>query len=204
VYVALTNECNAELTMLAANGPAFTFPPGTSFEALPSGREPTGKEAAEHALQECGRLNEMEGERQGGREVVFAGLGEPLLRLPALLEALHVLKQQSEVCAIRLNTNGLVPAMDATSVVESLKLAGLTSVCVQLQTASPSQHRELVQPKNGLDFSDACNFVSTLAKLGVLVECTAVARPGVDLEAVHSLAVDQLGANLFKARPYFP
>merc|ERR1712224_108902 len=39
---------------------------------------------------------------------------------------------------------------------------------------------------------------------GIPVECTAVAKPGVDLEAVEHLATGTLKANSYKSRPYFP
>lgn len=204
VYVSLTNESNAQLTMLAANGPGFTFPPGTGFEPLPIGQEPTGKEAAEQALEECRRLDKEEGVKTGGREVVFAGLGEPLFRLPALLEALELLHGRHEVSGVRLNTNGLVRSGDAVSVAKKLKARGLASVCVQLQTSCPSQYRKLVQPKDGLGFDDACNFVRALAGAGFQVQCSVVANPSVDVDAARSLAINELGAETFQSRPYFP
>lgn len=190
--------------MLAANGPGFTFPPGTGFEALPTGEEPTGHEAASKALQECHRLDKEEGAKEGGREIVFAGLGEPLVRVPALLESLQDLHGRPEVSRIRLNTNGLVHSRDASSVAKSLKAAGLSSVCVQLQTACPDQYQELVMPKGGLGFADACNFVRALTEAGFRVQCSVVAHPDVDVDAARSLAIKELGADSFQSRPYFP
>eukprot|EP00929_Paragymnodinium_shiwhaense_P086614 TRINITY_DN47108_c0_g1_i1.p1 TRINITY_DN47108_c0_g1~~TRINITY_DN47108_c0_g1_i1.p1 ORF type:complete len:264 (-),score=40.14 TRINITY_DN47108_c0_g1_i1:204-995(-) len=206
VYASLTNESSAGLTMLAANGPGFTFPPGTGFQPLPSDQEPTGAEAADAAVQACRRLDQEEGPRQDGREVVFAGLGEPLMRLPALLDALQQLKAQPRnlVRATRLNSNGLVASAEAARTAEQLKAAGVGSVCVQLQTACAEQHAAMVQPRDGLSFGDACAFVSALARVGVPCEVTAIARPDVDTEAVKSLALSQLGATRFKTRPYFP
>eukprot|EP00747_Dinoflagellata_sp_TGD_P219607 gnl/TRDRNA2_/TRDRNA2_91706_c0_seq1.p1 gnl/TRDRNA2_/TRDRNA2_91706_c0~~gnl/TRDRNA2_/TRDRNA2_91706_c0_seq1.p1 ORF type:complete len:286 (+),score=35.16 gnl/TRDRNA2_/TRDRNA2_91706_c0_seq1:51-860(+) len=204
VYVSLTNTCNAGLTMFAANGPGFTFPAGTNFEPLPDDFEPTGVQAAEAAIRECQRLDAEEGVLEGGRHVVFAGLGEPLVRVEALLEALRVLKASPEVRDTRLNTNGLVPLSTATAVAESLQSVQLDHVCVQLQTAFAAQHAEMVKPNPGLDFDSACNFVSALAKAGFQVECTAVGHPDVDVEAVRILAISDLGAASFKVRPYFP
>mmetsp|Transcript_50079 Transcript_50079/g.140425 ORF Transcript_50079/g.140425 Transcript_50079/m.140425 type:complete len:257 (-) Transcript_50079:154-924(-) len=202
VYVALTNSCNAGLTMLAANGPNFTFPPGTGFQPLPEGRELTGTEAAEAALLACDALDK-EAPSDSGREVVFAGLGEPLVRLPQLLEALSLLRDRSEVRTLRLNTNGLVAAARAPSVAADLQKAGLRRVCVQLQTADPKQHEEMVKPHAGLSHADMCAFTAALASTGLHVDCTAVARPGVDLEAVRALALS-LGAATYNTRPYFP
>lgn len=190
--------------MLAANGPGFTFPDGANFQPLPESFEPSGKEAAECALLACRQLDSSEGVKVGGREVVFAGLGEPLVRLPALLDALRALRGCDAVSATRLNTNGLVPADDADRIARELHDAGVASVCVQLQTASATQHVELVEPKNGLSLADACRFVTALVRVGIPVECTAVGHPDVDQEAVRELAVGSLGATSFKTRPYFP
>ena len=43
------------------------------------------------------------------REVVYAGLGEPLLRLETLCDVVQLLKESHQVDAQRLNTNGLLP-----------------------------------------------------------------------------------------------
>eukprot|EP00927_Polykrikos_kofoidii_P056341 TRINITY_DN50488_c0_g1_i1.p1 TRINITY_DN50488_c0_g1~~TRINITY_DN50488_c0_g1_i1.p1 ORF type:complete len:283 (-),score=37.72 TRINITY_DN50488_c0_g1_i1:54-857(-) len=208
VYVALTNESNAYTTMLAANGPGFTFPPGTFFEPLPDGWEPTGEVAAEAALDACCKLSLEEGasdDSNGGREVVFAGLGEPLLRLPALLGALEALRWRSEVRRTRLNTNGLVATERCEEVAWALREAGLNHVSVQLQTSNAEQHTDLVGPKSGFDFECVCGFVSALIRVGIpVVECTAVARPGVDINAARAFALGVLGAHSFKSRPFFP
>lgn len=203
VYVSLTNECNAQLTMLVANGPGFTFPPGTDFAPLPDGYEPTGKEAADAALRACAELDRADPGAQGAREVVFAGLGEPLVRFPAMLEALGALVGHPAVSSTRINTNGLVPASQAPGVAEGLRAAGVGRVCVQLQSADPQQHRALVGPRGGLSLDDACALVSALAAAGIPVDCTAVARPDVDLDRVKELALSH-GAARFAARPYFP
>lgn len=205
VYVALTNECTAELTMLAANGPSFTFPEGTGFQALPDNVEPTGEQAAQLALQVIKDLDSKEGAREDGREVVFAGLGEPLARSQELIKALHYLNDHSNrfarVKGTRLNTNGLVKSENATSMANFLKEAGLARACVQLQTADAVQYQDMVRPLHGLNHSDACSFVAALVSAGVTTDVSAIARPGVDLAAVEALALE-LGATFLK-RPYF-
>lgn len=197
--MSLTNESSAGLTMLAANGPSFAFPLGTGFAPLPDGFEPSDEEAVAAALEACCRLD---ADGEVAREVVFAGLGEPLLRLESLLGAVQILSRNPRISATRLNTNGLVPAADAASVAVSLRQAGLSRVCVQLQSAVEKQHSELVQPRRGLSLADACALVRAFVKEGVPTECTAVANPLVDTDAVAKLAAS-LGAT-FKSRPYFP
>jgi len=202
VYASLTNESNAKLTMLAANGPGFTFPAGTGFEPLPEGVEPSGVEVAEASVDACRRLNDADGVLTP-REVVFAGLGEPLLRLPELLVAVKALAGLPEVRSVRLNTNGLVPRDTAASVAAALRSAGLSRVCVQLQSADDAQHAALVEPLAGLSLADVRDFTRALVSAGIATECSAVGRPGVDTLAVDRLAAE-LGAESFKVRPYFP
>jgi hypothetical protein len=228
VYVSLTNRSNCVLTMLEANGPGFEFPPGTGFSPLPAGYEPTGAEAAAAALGACQMLDlEAAGSDDGGttnaREIVYAGLGEPLMRLPALCEAVGLLAAAEQVGEQRLNTNGLLggaggsgsgAAVGGASAAEAAQMladAGLSSACVQIQTADPNQHSELMRPLPsppaaskglGLGLDDAVEFAAQLLRAGVAVECSVVARPGVDLSLAEALAI-QLGAT-FKARPHFP
>lgn len=207
VYVALTNESNAGLTMLAANGPNFAFPPGTTFAALE--REPTVMETATSVLRACRALNlaEAEGGVENGegkaREVVFAGLGEPLVRLPELIGVLSLLKGHALVQGTRLNTNGLVPRGEVGFTASVLKEAGLGRVCVQLQTADPDQYSQLMQPDSHLSLDHACAFVRALVSLRVPVDVSAIGRPEVDMLKVKALA-EELGAESFYSRPYFP
>merc|ERR1712107_458522 len=99
-----------------------------------------------------------------------------------------------------MGTNGLVSEDSATDVAAQLHAAGLSKACVQLQTANVAQHESLVQPKAGLSLASACTFTKALVEVGIPVECTAVAHPDVDLNAVEALAVG-LGAS-YKSRPY--
>lgn len=76
-------------------------------------------------------------------------------------------------------------------------------VSVMLASDNPVQYSDLMQPQDGKGFGDVCNFVVTLAELGVDVECTAVNAPGVKIDAVSKLATS-LGAIMFKAREFVP
>merc|ERR1712110_312021 len=99
-------------------------------------------------MQACSTLDEED--RRSPREVVFAGLGEPLLRLPVLLSLLSRLQGHPDIKGTRLNTNGLVPEESANDIAAQLHAAGLSKACVQLQTADAAQHESLVQPRKGL------------------------------------------------------
>jgi len=190
--------------MLAANGPSFFFPEGTGFQPLPDGTEPTGEQAAQLALRAIAALDAEGGAAEGGREVVFAGLGEPLARASELTKALRHLADHgaAKVKGTRLNTNGLVQRGYANAMAKSLRRAGLARACVQLQTADAAQYQDMVRPLHGLGHADACSFVTALVTAGVATEVSAIARPDVDLAAVEALALE-LGAARFLTRPYF-
>jgi MoaA/NifB/PqqE/SkfB family radical SAM enzyme len=131
VYVSVTNECNADVTMLASRGPSFAWPPGTHFELL--SREPTGKQVADAVLAACRDLDVSEGkELADGRAVVFAGLGEPLVGLTRLLDSLHHLKGRAEVASTRLNTNGLVAVSLLLALLFLLTLLTLLTLLILL------------------------------------------------------------------------
>ena len=203
VYLSLTNRSTAGLTMLAANGPGFEFPPGTGFEPLPQGYEPSAAEAAKAALAAIDTTN-ADCDSSTPREVVYAGLGEPLLRLETLCDVVQLLSKSHQVDAQRLNTNGLLPggAGAAEQAAQMLAAAGLNSACVQIQSGEAGQHSELMDPSSGLGLADALEFAKQLLRAGVAVECSVVARPEVNLELAEVLALD-IGAT-FKARPYYP
>ncbi|KAA8498848.1 hypothetical protein FVE85_6433 [Porphyridium purpureum] len=209
VYVALTNASNCGVTMLAANGPRFEFPPGTGFTPLsPLSYEPSGEEAAAAAIEACRALDAQEHEQMqtnkltsSCRQVVFAGLGEPMMRLQAMCDAMRILRARTEhVHSLRLNTNGLI--QDKQSAARQLAAAGLSNACVQIQSADPEQHRELTRPwDTTLGLKDAVEFAQRLQEHGVSVECSIIARPEVDIAAAEALA-KSIGCS-FKARPYF-
>ena len=77
----------------------------------------------------------------------------------------------------------------------------IASLSVFLPAASSEKYAELLQPRAGRGFSDACSFVARLAEAGVDVECTAVARPDVDIAEIEALAM-ALGARSFRARSW--
>ena len=205
VYVGLTNESSCRLTMLDANGPGFEFPPGTGFQPLPVGFEPTAEQAADAALATCRALDVAAGGAGSSpREIVFAGLGEPLLRLPELCGAMRRLVEWPEhVSRLRLNSNGLTTGTTASQTARQLAAAGLSSACIQIQSADPEQHRALMQPLHAaLGLANAMELAEELLLAGVEVECSVIARPEVNLEAAEEAAI-KLGAT-FKARPFYP
>jgi len=151
--------------------------------------------------------------------VVFAGVGEPLIRVDALLETVKIVKEQRNAIRFRINTNGLYGS-DATScVVSKLIHSGVVvtndqdqrrdsridCISVALMCDNPKAYDDIMKPqiKGGKAFGDVCNFICQLAEAGVNVECTAVDRPGVNITNTKNLALS-LGARSFRTRSFFP
>ena len=192
--------------------PAFVC---QGFAPLQEGVEPTPEQLASIvcdslAAADAGAAGSM-GETDSG--VVFAGLGEPLLRAGALLEVVSLVASRQNGIAFRVNTNGLVD-QDVASLLLSSDIVAkgdadfrretrLESISVFLPCADPASYLRIMSPEGGKGFGDVCAFIVSMAEAGVSVECTGVDRPGIDLEATRKLALS-LGARSFRARPYHP
>ena len=76
---------------------------------------------------------------------------------------------------------------------------GVDKMAIALQSDNPIQYNELMQG----DFNKVCGFVVACVESGLEVECTAVKRDDVKIEAVRALAMS-LGATNFTTSAYFP
>ncbi len=132
-------------------------------------------------------------------ELVFCGFGEPTIRFDLVLEVARWAKSKG-VRRIRLDTNGqgnLIQRRDIVSEMVGL----IDAVSVSLNEHRSDLYQSLAQSDFGeaafravLDFARAC--VALLPE----VTLTVVSYPGVNVEAVRSLAAG-LGAR-FRVREY--
>jgi tetratricopeptide (TPR) repeat protein len=216
LYLSLTNECNS-VSLIASRGPGFCMPQAGGYAPLPRGVEPTAQDLVDYVTAAArGREDSLP------EAVVFAGQGEPLLRIEVLLEAAQLLSRLREPpLPLRVNTNGLVGSPDCAATARRMRAVGITHASVALATAHPAQYKQLMRPApltvNRLTRSasgapqlrqvseyvgheQVCDFARALVASGIDVECTAVAAPEVDLDAAASLAA-ALGAR-FRPRTY--
>jgi TatD family-associated radical SAM protein len=198
LYLALTNRANAR-TLIATRGPGFAMPASSGFTPLST--EPGHEEVIEEVMRKRSEGTAFE-------ELCFAGVGEPLLRLSCLEQCATELRPLG--LPIRVNTNGLLAGSSIADTVYRLKGAGLSGVSVALATADPKQYDELMEPESlryspvfslQIGHAEVCEFVTACVGAELSVECTAVAAPGVDVEATKALATS-LGAT-FRSRPWF-
>mmetsp|Transcript_13642 Transcript_13642/g.43008 ORF Transcript_13642/g.43008 Transcript_13642/m.43008 type:complete len:261 (+) Transcript_13642:57-839(+) len=206
LYVQLTNRSNAT-TLVASRGPGFVMPSSSGFRPLPSGFEPAAGQVLD-ALSERMAGGGVEGSAGGG-SVVFAGAGEPTLRLGVMLEVAGALAAAGaeegggSTPELSLNTNGLAALAHGRCVVPELAVGRIRRVTVNLNTADPEQYGALMGEGHGpASHRAACDFVARCVEAGLEATCTAVEAPGVDVAAVEALA-GQLGAG-FRSRTYHP
>lgn len=202
LYLALTNRCNSA-TLIETRGPGFALRESSGFTPLDEGFEPTAAEALAAVSAAYATAAD------GFDAVVFAGVGEPLLRLRVLEEASRAISTAHAPPALRLNTNGLVAGSSADDVATRLRDAGVTAASVALMSADPEQYQELMRPERlrlspafslPLGHADVCRFTTACLAAGIDVECTAVEHPAVDVDAARAFA-QRLGAT-FRARSW--
>jgi TatD family-associated radical SAM protein len=201
LYLSMTNRSNAA-TIVETRGPSFKMPADSFFRPYRDpphilSKEPEAEELAEVVDMFYDKL-EIVGMGENDPGVVFAGMGEPLLRMEQIRETIEQVHEVRHGVPFRVSTNGLFPA----SVAVALADAGISKATVALATADPGQYTELMRPEGG-DHSTVCGFIASLAEAGVEVEATAVERPGVDVAAARKLA-EALGASGFRTRTYHP
>lgn len=135
------------------------------------------------------------------REVVFCGYGECTYRLD-LVSAIGLnLRLHRKGVRVRLDTIGLGSLIWGRDISRQLALC-VDAVSVSLNTADASQWEELHRPApafRGGGFLAAREFTAACVRAGLDTRVTAVAQPGVDLDAVRALA-GRLGAG-FAVRP---
>ncbi len=138
------------------------------------------------------------GDPAAWEEVVFCGYGESLLRLDVVKEIAGWLKQQG--VRVRINTDGQANLVHGRNVLP--ELVGLVdSISVSLNAPDASTYQKWCRSEFGEAGYEAVKEFLRLAR-GVIPEvtATAVALPGLDLEACRRVA-SELGV-VFRARDY--
>eukprot|EP01062_Namystynia_karyoxenos_P038307 TRINITY_DN27792_c0_g1_i1.p1 TRINITY_DN27792_c0_g1~~TRINITY_DN27792_c0_g1_i1.p1 ORF type:complete len:250 (+),score=58.94 TRINITY_DN27792_c0_g1_i1:102-752(+) len=189
VYVALTNHSDS-VGLVASRGPGFSPPVG------PVDGEPEAEEVVAACLEAL--------PAEGRRSVVYAGWGEPTLRLGVLLQSAAALRRAG-VSRVRVVTNGLAGLRGCPGVPERLSAAGVGAVTVAVNGHTPQVFADVMQPQHGAPLQaleSALDFLRQCASLGMETEAAVVAHPAVDVERAGELAA-AAGARL-RERPYFP
>ncbi len=131
------------------------------------------------------------------KEVVFCGYGEPLLRLETVREVAQWLKERH--ARIRVNTNGQASLFHGRDVIP--ELSGLVDeYSVSLNAPDREEYNRLCSPENPSAWDAMLDFIRRARESSANVSVTAVAIPGVDMDACRALA-SELGVS-FRPRAY--
>lgn len=193
LYVNLTNACTDRCVFCALSDDQFWKGEGTSpfvkGHHLRMARDPSVEEILADA-----------GDPSRYREIVFCGYGEPVIRLDELKESARRLREKGARW-IRLNTNGHGNLIHKRPVARELK-GLIDEISVSLNTPDAQQYLEICRPAFGLETYDSIKqFIRECRDEGLKVVATAVAMPGVDVEACRRIAEQELKV-AYRVRTY--
>ena len=124
--------------------------------------------------------------------------GEPLLQGNTLKRAVDLIRSQTELGTINLNTNGSLPQK-----IDQLRNSGLDSIRVSLNSTRESYYHQYYKPK-GYTFSEVKESLRVMKKGGGFTSVNLLTLPGVtdeeeEVEAIVRL-IDETGIDLIQLR----
>ncbi len=185
IYLNITSRCPSDCSFCIAGFTDMVFGADLRLEREPS-------------LDEI--LAELENAFLDGPadQVVFAGLGEPTMRLDEVLAVTEWLTLRR--LASRLNTNGLGELINpGRDVAAELAAAGLGAASISLVAHNSEVYNQLCRPIYSKAYRAVLKFAGRCIEEGIGTELTVVDLPEVDKEACRSIA-GKLGA-AFRVRP---
>jgi TatD DNase family protein len=186
LYVNVTNRCSNRCLFCPRSADKFAV----KGHDLKLPREPTAAEIIQ-AIEDSGVRNY--------EEVVFCGFGEPTLRLDVVKEVALEVKGRWRL-RTRLNTNGQGSAINGRDITQELASL-IDAASVSLDAPDAATYETLCRPTIPGAFEAVCDFLRCAKGRLAAVRATAVAVPGLDLEAVRRLAEQDLGVK-FEVREF--
>lgn len=98
-------------------------------------------------------------------EIVFVGLGEPLLNFPAVRDSIRGLRSLGYSGKISLDTNGAVARWK--NMPKQLKKAGMDSVRISVNAINAAEYSLLCRPSKKDAFSNVCSFLRGCLDCGI-------------------------------------
>ncbi|VVB89763.1 7-carboxy-7-deazaguanine synthase [uncultured archaeon] len=185
LYLNITNRCTAECIFCIKR-----YSDGVYGHNLRLTSEPSLSEI----------INELsKTELSKYKEVVFTGLGEPLLRLDDVLEITKWLTTRG--VPVRLDTIGHARLLyPDRNVARELKFAGMKVVSVSLNAQDEDTYNRLCDPKFKNSYEKMLEFAKDVSKTGMELRFTVVNLPVVDIEKCREIAKEYCAD--FKVRGY--
>lgn len=182
LYLNVTNRCSNECVFCAKHQGYVVKGHRLALDVEPDA------EAVKAAIGDPGEWE----------EIVFCGYGEPLLRLDLVKEVSAWLKAQG--ARVRVNTDGQANLVHGRNVLPELE--GLVdALSISLNAPDAATYERLCRsPFGDAGFEAMCAFVQEAPRWVPQVTATAVALPGLDVQACERLATS-LGVP-FRRRAY--
>ncbi|MBI4655922.1 MAG: radical SAM protein [Elusimicrobia bacterium] len=211
LYLNITNRCPTLCVFCIKNSWKMDF---RGYDLNLKNAEPQTPDVLKSIIAECnaagtGRHCPQSAPRAmraaGFKELVFCGYGEPLMRLPQVIEICKSIRDAKAdgvpAVKIRVNTNGLGNLVWKRDIAPELKNL-VDSVHVSLNTADPEQWKKIMKPLKEYEkegFESAVEFIKSSKKLLRETVITAVEMPDIDLKKVQKFS-EELGVKL-RLRP---
>lgn len=185
LYLNITNRCTAECVFCIKR-----YSDGVYGYNLRLSREPTLTEI----IKELSAV-----ELSKYKEVVFTGMGEPLVRLDDVLEITKWLAARG--MPARLDTIGHAKLLyPERKVAQELADAGMKIVSVSLNAHDEETYDRLCAPKSRNAYSRMLEFARDVSKAGIELRFTVVNLPAVDIPKCMDIAKEYCAD--FKIRGY--
>ncbi len=185
LYLNITNRCTAECVFCIKR-----YSDGVYGYNLRLSKEPT----LSGVINELSKIDLSQ-----YREVVFTGLGEPLVRLDEVLGITKWLATRGML--VRLDTIGharlLYPDRD---VAKELADAGLKIVSISLNAQDEETYNRLCSPKSRNSYTKMLEFAREVREAGMELRFSVVNLPVVNIEECKEIAREYCAD--FKVRGY--
>ncbi|MBI4848424.1 MAG: YchF/TatD family DNA exonuclease [Nitrospirae bacterium] len=126
------------------------------------------------------------------KEIVFCGIGEPLLRLDIVKKVSAWVKQNGG--KVRINTNGQGNLIYGKNILPELQ-GIVDSISISLDAEDEKKYDKICKPSIKDAFKGVISFVKEAVKIIPEVKVTIVKIPGIDIDKCAKLA-EELGVEL--------
>jgi cyclic pyranopterin phosphate synthase len=185
LYLNITNRCTADCVFCIKR-----YSDGVYGYNLRLSKEPSLPEIIQ-------QLSDLE--LSNYKEVVFTGLGEPLVRLDNVLEITKWLTTRG--IPMRLDTIGHAKLLyPDRNVAEELAESGMKVVSISLNAHDAETYNQLCDPKYIRAYENMLEFAKDVSKSGMELRFTVVNLPVVDIEKCKEIAKEYCAD--FKVRRY--
>lgn len=126
------------------------------------------------------------------KEIVFCGIGEPLLRLDVVKKVAAWIKQHGG--KVRINTNGHGNLIHGKNILPELH-GIVDSISISLDAEDAKKYEKICRPSIKGSYEGVISFIREAVKVIPEVKATVVKIPGVNIEKCRRIA-EELGAEL--------